>query len=749
MKLRTKVFAILGFGLLGITAGFYGLARGVILQRFLVLEEEFTTRNMDRVLKILNNELATLSTLAADYSRWDDTYAFMQSQDPAYLTANFPATGSTLTGLEINLLLLVSSRDEIVFSQRVDLETEATLPLSPELTTELIQQLPQQSVEAEGGLQTTLTLSDGIYLVTAQPILPSAGTTGASRGRLIMGRALDAPKLERIQGITSLPQITLTAWNGVGSQSADIQRVATSLKADPATQTAVATLSSDEISAYTLLRNPQAQPEALVQTVEPRTLYAQGQTTLSYLVVGILIAGGALGGVMLLLLENLVLSRVERLAIYVNQQGQDLDKEAEPLIFAGDDEFSNLAESFNRLLLQIRSLVQQLRGTTQQLEDQNQLVEAESRNLQQDIQEILAVVSQVEEGDLAVQAPVSDRITGLVADTLNRLIEELNQVLLQVQSSAVQITRESLTVEQLSQNVSQQAEQQAESVQQMQKHIQQVASLSQRTSERTAATEQVIRHSQAMVQQGQIEMTTMSNKILALQQGAEQIVRRSQTLNDFIDLAAQFSRDQKRVSAMTRVLALNASMLAARASGQQDPVQFASIAHEFETIAEQVNELATQTSQSLVRLQQRTDQIQTVLSGLQYDMTQITELVQRFSQGVDQSTQVFTAIRTVTDEVAQLGTEVLASSLTITSATQTTLETMDRIADITATTEAKAELTAEQAQRIRQQAQLLQDRIQFFRFSHSSASPSKAEISANEIPENGFQLASLDSLLSS
>jgi methyl-accepting chemotaxis protein PixJ len=157
---------------------------------------------------------------------------------------------------------------------------------------------------------------------------------------------------------------------------------------------------------------------------------------------------------------------------------------------------------------------------------------------------------------------------------------------------------------------------------------------------------------------------------------------------------------------------LNASMIAARASAQQDPEQFASIAKEFETIANQVNELAVQTNQSLVLLQQRTDRIQTVVSGVDDDAQEITGLVERFTLGVARSRQVLNNIQAVTEQVAQVGAQVTQSSQAIAEAARITLGTID---DIATETEQQSRFTRDKAEGMDRLARILLEKVQFFR----------------------------------
>jgi methyl-accepting chemotaxis protein PixJ len=216
------------------------------------------------------------------------------------------------------------------------------------------------------------------------------------------------------------------------------------------------------------------------------------------------------------------------------------------------------------------------------------------------------------------------------------------------------------------------------------------------------------------VTNGQKEMTAMIEGIGTLQQGTEQIIKRTQSLNNFVELATQFSKDQKRVAALTKVLALNASLLSSRAIEEQDPEQFASIAREFETISNQVNSLAGETTLSLGLLQQRTTQIQTVTSGLNQDVSDINQLVQGFTSGVDLSRQAFDNIQMVTEQVANMGDQAHLSSQEISHAVEDTLQAMQSIATIAYNTENKAAVTRQQVEEMRQLASSLLQITEFF-----------------------------------
>ncbi|WP_295617815.1 methyl-accepting chemotaxis protein [Chamaesiphon sp. GL140_3_metabinner_50] len=347
----------------------------------------------------------------------------------------------------------------------------------------------------------------------------------------------------------------------------------------------------------------------------------------------------------------------------------------------------------------------------------------ENTTLQIDIAHILDIVNLLEDGNLTIQADVNERSTGLIGDTLNRTIESLHQIISVVVSSADRVVTNAVGLEELAVETANQAQNQTRSIQQIEMSIAQVNSLSENSYQQALATTDAVELAQAALSAGQQEMSGMADGIASLQQGTEQIVKRVQTLNEFVELAAQFSKDRKRVAALTRVLALNASLLSTRALAERDPAQFASLAHEFKTIADRVNELSEDNNTSLVALQHRTNQIQTVTSGLDRDIADIDRLVQKFTDEMGKSRQAFTNIQLVTDRVAIVGERVSSSSQDIIQVVGDTLTAIQAIGVIAQNTEYKALATQEQIQVTRHLARNLLDRVEFFQLH--DATPSK------------------------
>jgi methyl-accepting chemotaxis protein PixJ len=369
------------------------------------------------------------------------------------------------------------------------------------------------------------------------------------------------------------------------------------------------------------------------------------------------------------------------------------------------------------------SINEQLSNEAQLRIAQQQQIVSETGTLHTDISHILDVVCSLEEGNLTVQAEVNERSTGLISDTLNRSIESLHRIITVVVSSADGVTNRAESLEKLAIETTTQAQTQTSSIQAIENSISEISRLTANSLTLALSTNDAVELAQSAVANGQAEMNAMADGIASLEQGTEQVVRRVQSLNEFVELAAQFSKEQKRVGALTRVLALNASLLSTRAIKEQDPEQFASLANEFEAIADRVNDLASETNTSLVTLEHRTSQIQTVASGLDRDILDIRQLVQKFTGEMSKSRQAFTNIQMVTDQVAIMGREVNASSGDIVRVVSDTLLGVRSIATIAQTTENQAIVTREQVQAMSDLARNLLKMVEFFQLE---ATPSSA-----------------------
>jgi twitching motility protein PilJ len=494
-------------------------------------------------------------------------------------------------------------------------------------------------------------------------------------------------------------------------------------------------------SLNTLVQQSKAKPTGIMQT--GGNLWAYRKIQGSDLVVATYLPESEITSKLMVLVGGAALGISAILAIVILSFVSSLKKRLQPLTeecdrflteqgtktseIGGKDEIEHLSLSLKNAFQKVKTNEFRLRNELAQNPNdseaaaQVQQSAAETDLMEAEVGDLLDVVSSMEEGDLTIEAQVNDRATGLVADTLNRLREKLIEIISSVLGTAQQVAQGASDLEELARTVVLNTAEQAESVAQGQALTEQVAAIATRSSEQVNIANQSLQEVRDTVSSGQTAINTLTDSIVVLQTGSAQIVQRMKTLGEFVGLAEQFVQDQGQIASLTQVLALNATLVAARAAEQKDPKQFAGVAREFEAIAGQVNNLATQTNEGLTTLQQRTSQIQNVVTAIDVEVQNLSGLVAGFTTGVDDSQSAFNSIQIATEEVVQIGLTITKSSTEIADAAGSTASYISEIAQLADRTANLTRSARQQAEAMGYQAQQLLQGIQFFRLPETSA----------------------------
>ncbi|GAB4189081.1 MAG: hypothetical protein Tsb002_15790 [Wenzhouxiangellaceae bacterium] len=227
------------------------------------------------------------------------------------------------------------------------------------------------------------------------------------------------------------------------------------------------------------------------------------------------------------------------------------------------------------------------RGLDQLLDDKvTTLARAEEENTQlnDSVIGLLRAVSRLSQRDLTVRVPVTEDVTGPVADAINQLTQETNRVLLDVAQVADQVARASELVNSKAQAVNEAAEAQGEEVastaEQLASAAARLAEIAEVAKQCNQLAGQTTNMTDTAVTSVDSTLSGMNNIREAIQETAKRIKRlgeRSQEISGVVDII-------DRITERTTVLALNASMQAA-AAGEAGR-GFAVVADEVQRLAE-------------------------------------------------------------------------------------------------------------------------------------------------------------------
>jgi signal transduction histidine kinase len=143
---------------------------------------------------------------------------------------------------------------------------------------------------------------------------------------------------------------------------ADVQQVQATLTSD-APSTSVP-FSDDQLAGYTLVNDVNGNPALIARIEIPRAIYTQGTNTIGTFLLALAVAGLVIIGLLGLLLERVVLRRIDYLSTSVAkiQRGT-----AERVYVSGKDELSRLGEGLNAMLARIESYQDSIKASEDRL----------------------------------------------------------------------------------------------------------------------------------------------------------------------------------------------------------------------------------------------------------------------------------------------------------------------------------------------------------------------------------------------
>ncbi len=341
------------------------------------------------------------------------------------------------------------------------------------------------------------------------------------------------------------------------------------------------------------------------------------------------------------------------------------------------DEFGQLAASFNQMT---RVILTTTNEATRKAQEQEEARE----NLQRQVIHLLDDVEGAARGDLTVQAEVTADVLGAIADAFNFTIQNLRDLVQQVKVAAHEVTRGATNSETFARALSRDALRQAQelavtlnSVQVMTDSIQRVA---QAAREAQAVTRDA---SDIALQGGQAVENTLAG-ILEIRETVAQTTRKVKRLAESCQEISKIVALISQIASRTNLLALNASIEAARAGVA---------GRGFAIVADEVRQLADKSAKSLKEIEQIVMQIQSETGSV---MIAMEEGIQQVINGTKLAEEAKRSLENII-QVAKC-IDVLVRGITSDTVEQT--ETFRAVAEVMQSVELTAQDTSREAQQV-------------------------------------------------
>ncbi len=336
--------------------------------------------------------------------------------------------------------------------------------------------------------------------------------------------------------------------------------------------------------------------------------------------------------------------------------------------------------------------------------------EAESQNKanQEAILRLMNEMGSLADGDLTVQATVTEDITGAIADSVNYTIEELRVLVGRINSAAAQVTSATESAQATSVKLLQAAERQSKEIQEAGASVLKMARAINEVSASASKSVSVARQSLSAAQKGQ---EAVSNSITGMgeirgqiQETSKRIKRlgeSSQEIGEIVELISD-------ITEQTNVLALNAAIQAASAG---------EAGRGFTVVAEEVQRLAERSAEA-------TKQIAAIVKTIQTDTHDAVAAMEKSTVGVvegaklsDAAGQALSEIGEVSRRLAQLIEEISVTAQAQAQAAGHVATTMQDILSVTKQTTEGTKQTAVSVGQIAKLAQELKGSVANFKIA--------------------------------
>jgi twitching motility protein PilJ len=325
--------------------------------------------------------------------------------------------------------------------------------------------------------------------------------------------------------------------------------------------------------------------------------------------------------------------------------------------------------------------------------------EAQAANEQNQaaILRLMNELQEVADGDLTVQATVSEDITGAIADSVNYTVEELRGLVGRVTKTAEQVTSASNQAQNISTELLAASQKQSREIQETGQAVLEMAVQITDVSKSANESAEVARQSVSAAEQGARAVEDAIKGMNEIREQIQETSKRIKRLGESSQEIGEITELISDITEQTNVLALNAAIQAASAG---------EAGRGFSVVAEEVQRLAERSGEA-------TKQIGALVRTIQTDTHDAVAAMEKSTQGVVEGAKLSDAAGAALSEIRRVSNRLAELIQSISTATEQQATSANGVAhniqNILTVTEQTQEGTQQTAQSIRELSKLAEE----------------------------------------
>lgn len=344
----------------------------------------------------------------------------------------------------------------------------------------------------------------------------------------------------------------------------------------------------------------------------------------------------------------------------------------------------------------------------QRIEARRQEEEAKRANDQNQaaILRLMNELQEVADGDLTIQATVSEDITGAIADSVNYTVEELRGLVGRVTRTAEQVTAASNQAQSISGELLAASQKQSREIQETGQAVLEMAVQITDVSRSANESAEVARQSVSAAEQGAKAVEDAIRGMNEIREQIQETSKRIKRLGESSQEIGEITELISDITEQTNVLALNAAIQAASAG---------EAGRGFSVVAEEVQRLAERSGEA-------TKQIGALVRTIQTDTHDAVAAMEKSTQGVVEGARLSDAagaaladIRRVSNRLAELIQGISSATEQQATSANGVAQNIQNILTVTEQTQHGTQQTAKSIRELSELAEELKNSVSRFR----------------------------------
>ncbi|KOA20629.1 signal transduction histidine-protein kinase BarA [Clostridium homopropionicum DSM 5847] len=340
MNIRKKTIIIVCLIVLILTTVYHVLSIYVLGNKFKQIEKNNLNEHISQALRIIQDNITNLDTLNLDWSRWDDSYKFINDGNKEFIVANL--TGLESNPIKLNAISFINLDGKVIFKEKVEIGDAEFDQILKEIKEKIIYKNNTKELNIKP-CKGIISMENGIMLISCRPIVRTDGR-GPVRGIIIMGRHLSNDEIHTLGGVDNY-SIYIEKYYEKNPLNNYSIFAGTIVHSDFKSTI----LDENRIIGSTVIKDVFGDPKLELLIENGRGIYLEGMKTRIIFNSSLIVSGLIFGIILLLILEKIVLIPLQDLSkIFMDiEKKRDLSYR---LPVKGDNEFDNLSRVANKML---------------------------------------------------------------------------------------------------------------------------------------------------------------------------------------------------------------------------------------------------------------------------------------------------------------------------------------------------------------------------------------------------------------